>query len=121
MGGKEDFDRGERIAAQCDNVINTCCDFTLNQAAYIGKNSNFLIPHDTGMMHIAAAFKMKIISVFGGTHPQLGFAPYLPNPNNKIIQIENLNCRPCHRYGKSKCPKNHFKCMKDIDVSLFSK
>ena len=121
VGGKEDFDRGERIAAQCDNVINTCGDFTLNQAAYIVKNSNFLITHDTGMMHIAAAFKMKIISVFGGTHPQLGFAPYLPNPNNKIIQIENLNCRPCHRYGKSKCPKNHFKCMKDIDVSLFRK
>ena len=65
---------------------------------------------------------MKIISVFGGTHPQLGFSPYLPNPNNKIIQLENLNCRPCHRYGKSKCcPKNHFKCMKDIDVSLFRK
>tara|TARA_B100000683_G_scaffold268776_1_gene304558 strand:- start:20031 stop:20981 length:951 start_codon:yes stop_codon:yes gene_type:complete len=121
VGGKEDFDRGERIAAQCDNVINTCGDFTLNQAAYIVKNSNFLITHDTGMMHIAAAFKMKIISVFGGTHPQLGFTPYLPNPNNKIIQIENLNCRPCHRYGKSKCPKNHFKCMKDIDVSLFRK
>ena len=41
--------------------------------------------------------------------------------NNKIVQLESLNCRPCHRYGKSKCPKDHFKCMKDLDVSLFSK
>ena len=57
-------------------------------------------------------------SVFGGTHPQLD-GPYSPNPNNKIIQIENLNCRPCHRYGKSKCPKKSLnQCMKDIDVSL---
>lgn len=121
VGGLEDFERGKRIAALCDNVINTCGDFTINQSAYVVKKSTFLITHDTGLMHIAAAFKMKIISVFGGTHPQLGFAPYSPNPNNKIIQIENLNCRPCHRYGKSKCPKNHFKCMKEIDVSLFSK
>ena len=121
VGGKEDFERGDRIATQCDNVINTCGDFTINQSAYIVKKSTFLITHDTGMMHIAAAFKMKIISVFGGTHPQLGFSPYFPNPNNKIVQLESLNCRPCHRYGRSKCPKVHFKCMKDIDVSLFSK
>ena len=121
VGGKEDFERGERIANQCDNVINTCGDFTINQSAYVVKKSTFLITHDTGMMHIAAAFKMKIISVFGGTHPQLGFSPYFPNPNNKIVQLESLNCRPCHRYGKSKCPKDHFKCMKDLDVSLFSK
>lgn len=119
VGGKEDYLRGERIAAQCDNVINTCGHFTINQSAYIVKNSKYLITHDTGMMHIASAFKMKIISVFGGTDPRLGFTPYLPNQNNKIIQIENLKCRPCHRHGKSKCPKGHFKCMKDIDVSLF--
>ena len=41
VGGKEDFDRGERIVNQCDNVINTCGDFTINQSIYIVKKSNF--------------------------------------------------------------------------------
>jgi len=72
------------------------------------------------MMHIAAAFKIKIYSVFGGTHPSLGFTPYLPNSENKIIQVENLSCRPCHRFGKSNCPKGHFKCMNLIDENLFT-
>ena len=40
VGGKEDFERGERIASQCDNVINTCGDFTINQS-YIVKKSTF--------------------------------------------------------------------------------
>ena len=120
IGGKEDYKRGEIIRSQCKNVINECGKHTIKQSAYIVKNSNFLITHDTGMMHIASAFGIKIISVFGGTHPKLGFAPYLPNSENKIIQIENLKCRPCHRFGRSKCPKGHFKCMKNIDVSLFA-
>ena len=83
------------------------------------KHAKYLITHDTGFMHIAAAFQMKIYSVFGGTHPDLGFTPYLPNSENKIIQVENLSCRPCHRYGKSKCPEGHFNCMNLIDTDLF--
>ena len=119
IGGEEDFERGEEIMKSCNNVINTCGKYSINQSAYIVKNSDLLITHDTGMMHIAAAFKMKIYSVFGGTHPSLGFTPYLPNTENKIIEVENLNCRPCHRFGKNNCPKGHFKCMNLIDENLF--
>lgn len=120
VGGKEDFERGEEIVKSCKNVINTCGKNSINQSAFVVKNSDLLITHDTGMMHIATAFKMKIYSVFGGTHPNLGFIPYVPNPGNKIIQVENLSCRPCHRFGKSNCPKGHFKCMNLIDENLFT-
>ena len=71
------------------------------------------------MMHIASAFRLKIYSVFGGTHPSLGFYPYLPNSENKIIKVNDLNCSTCHRYGKSKCPEGHFNCMNLIDTDLF--
>lgn len=120
IGGIEDNQRGQEIIKSCKNVVNACGKYTINQSAFIVKNSDLLITHDTGMMHIASAFNMKIYSVFGGTHPSLGFSPYLPSTENKIIQVEDLNCRPCHRYGRSKCPKGHFKCMKDIDVDLFT-
>lgn len=120
VGGIEDNQRGQEIIKSCKNVVNACGKYTINQSAFIVKNSDLLITHDTGMMHIASAFNMKIYSVFGGTHTSLGFSPYLPSTENKIIQVEDLNCRPCHRYGRSKCPKGHFKCMKDIDVDLFT-
>lgn len=120
IGGKEDDQRGQEIVKSCNNVVNACGKYSINQSAYIVKNSDLLITHDTGMMHIASAFRMKIYSVFGGTHPSLGFYPYLPNSENKIIKVNDLNCSPCHRYGKSKCPKGHFNCMNKINVELFT-
>ena len=71
------------------------------------------------MMHIAAAFKKKIYSVWGNTVPEFGMQPYLPNPNSKIIQVKYLSCRPCSKIGYEKCPKGHFKCMQEIDEGLF--
>ena len=119
IGGPEDFETGKIIENNCDNVINTCGKYNINESAFIINNSDLLITHDTGMMHIAAALGKEIFSIFGGTHPNLGFTPYMPNSENRIIQIENLDCRPCHRYGKSKCPKGHFKCMQEIDENNF--
>jgi ADP-heptose:LPS heptosyltransferase len=68
-------------------------------------------------MHIAAAFKKKIYSLWGNTIPEFGMYPYLPHPESKILENNNLWCRPCSKLGYNHCPLGHFKCMKDIDVS----
>jgi len=69
-------------------------------------------------MHIASAYNKKIISIWGNTIPEFGMSPYLPAPENKILEVKNLSCRPCSKLGYKKCPKGHFKCMNDIDVSV---
>jgi ADP-heptose:LPS heptosyltransferase len=71
------------------------------------------------MMHIAAAFKKKIYSVWGNTIPAFGMTPYLADDKLKIIEVENLSCRPCTKIGFEKCPKGHFDCMQKIDENLF--
>jgi ADP-heptose:LPS heptosyltransferase len=83
------------------------------------KNAKHIITHDTGMMHIAAAFRKKIYSVWGNTVPEFGMNPYLSASNSKIIEVKNLRCRPCSKIGYAKCPKGHFKCMQEIDENLF--
>ena len=50
----------------------------MNQSASIIKQSDVVITNDTGLMHIAAAFKKKIISVWGNTVPEFGMSPYYP-------------------------------------------
>ena len=67
-------------------------------------------------MHIAAAFKKKILSFWGNTVPEFGMTPYQPNPISKIMAVENLKCRPCSKLGFETCPKKHFKCMNEINV-----
>lgn len=118
IGGPDDKARGDEIS-KASGAINSCGDHALLQSAFLIKNSAFVISHDTGMMHIAAAFKKKIYSVWGNTIPEFGMYPYLTDKNSKMIEVQNLSCRPCSKIGYDKCPKGHFKCMQEIDENQF--
>lgn len=120
LGGKEDITRAEAIEkAVGNNIYNACGKYNLNQSASLIKQATKIITHDTGLMHIAAAFKKEIISVWGNTVPSFGFSPYLPDPKSKMVEVKNLSCRPCSKIGYDKCPKGHFKCMMEIDEGAF--
>jgi ADP-heptose:LPS heptosyltransferase len=118
IGGPDDKARGDEIS-KASGAINTCGDHSLLQSAFLIKNSAYVISHDTGMMHIAAAFKKKIYSVWGNTIPEFGMYPYLSDKNSKMIEVQDLSCRPCSKIGYDKCPKGHFKCMQEIDENQF--
>jgi ADP-heptose:LPS heptosyltransferase len=120
LGGKEDVQRaGEIEKAVGFTIYNACGKYNLNQSASLIKQAVKIISHDTGLMHIAAAFKKEIISVWGNTVPAFGFTPYLSDPKSKIVDVTNLSCRPCSKIGFDKCPKGHFKCMMMIDENAF--
>ena len=123
LGGKEDFEKGKEIQDSRfkiqDLVFNACGKYNLNQSSSLIRQARKVITHDTGLMHIAAAFKKEIISVWGNTVPQFGMYPYLPGEGSKIVEVKTLSCRPCSKIGYKKCPKKHFKCMMEIDESEF--
>ena len=119
IGGKEDLEASKKIVFATSNIQNACGKYNLGQSAFIIKNAEYVITHDTGMMHIAAAFKKKIYSVWGNTIPAFGMTPYLADDKSKIIEVKNLSCRPCTKIGFEKCPKGHFDCMQKIDENLF--
>jgi ADP-heptose:LPS heptosyltransferase len=117
MGGKEDAGRAEQIVtAAGDYVFNACGKFTLDESAFLVKMAKQIITHDTGLMHIAAAFNKRIISVWGNTVPGFGMYPYHVN-ESKMIGVEGLKCRPCSKIGYQKCPLGHFKCMNDQNIT----
>ena len=116
LGGKEDHEDGEAVVKQAQGkVYNACGLLSINQSASLVQQARVVITPDTGLMHIAAAFKKKILSVWGNTIPEFGMFPYLPDTESRIIQVEGLSCRPCSKIGHSSCPKRHFRCMNDID------
>ena len=115
LGGKEDFETGEIIQKVIGKkVINACGKYNLNQSASILQQAEYVISHDTGLMHIAAALKKRILSIWGNTVPEFGMYPYLTD--YKIIENKNLSCRPCSKIGYEKCPKGHFKCMEELEL-----
>jgi ADP-heptose:LPS heptosyltransferase len=118
LGGPEDRARGEEIVEAAGvKVFNGCGVFSINQSASLIRQAEKVISNDTGLMHIAAAFKKPIVSIWGNTVPAFGMYPYLPQDLqdlSEIIEVHGLSCRPCSKLGYDKCPKKHFRCMKDI-------
>ena len=118
MGGKDDQDVVSQLKERFPEVIDACGKYSINQSASIIRQAEWVITSDTGLMHIASAYQKKIISIWGNTIPEFGMGPYLPNQENQILEVKNLECRPCSKLGYKKCPKGHFKCMRDIDMSF---
>jgi len=121
LGGKEDFSIAESLHNLFPTqTLNICGKMRLNQSASIIKQSKKVITSDTGLMHIAAAYKKDIISIWGNTIPEFGMGPYMAGNDSQILEVNNLSCRPCSKLGYKKCPKGHFKCMNEIDLSAIN-
>lgn len=116
LGGKEDHANGEEIVAASSNqVINTCGNYSLNQSASIVQQSFSVITHDTGLMHIAAALKKRVVSIWGATVPEFGMYPYMPGEGSVMIEPHGVS-RPYSKLGNKQWYKAAFKGMEKIEV-----
>lgn len=121
LGGPTEKELGEKLVNEDlkQSVFNGCGSFNLNQSAALIQDAELVITGDTGLMHIAAAYKKKTVSLWGNTIPEFGMYPYIPQYPDRVTILENkdLKCRPCSKLGYDKCPKGHFDCMMQLDVS----
>ena len=136
LGDKNDHETGEKVARFFQSnvhtapyeqllqemgkktvIFNGCGKYNLNQSASLIRQASVVFSHDTGLMHIAAAFKKEIYSIWGNTTPFFGMYPY--KTKFKILENKVLKCRPCSKLGYKKCPKGHFKCMKELKLDLY--
>jgi ADP-heptose:LPS heptosyltransferase len=121
LGSKNETEIGNQLVSNFKNVVNLCGKLSFNESAFVVKEAEWVITSDTGLMHVAAAYNKKIISVWGNTIPEFGMSPYIPNDKNILLQVNDLNCRPCSKLGYKKCPKKHFNCMQKINFSELDK
>lgn len=136
LGGQEDFEVGRRVEEffmpnahseafesqlkdlnKRTSAYNGCGKFSLNQSGSIIKQAQLVFSHDTGMMHIAAALKKEVYSIWGNTIPSFGMYPY--KTKFTILENNKISCRPCSKIGFDDCPKGHFKCMNDIVFDFY--
>jgi heptosyltransferase-2 len=126
LGGPEDKDEAAAIASLDPvKIYNACGKFNLNESADLVRKSKLVISNDTGLMHVAAAFKKPVASLWGNTTPDMGMFPYYGfnnlrtrvAPQSLLLEHKHLSCRPCSKIGYDRCPKKHFKCMEKLDLS----
>jgi ADP-heptose:LPS heptosyltransferase len=117
-GGKEDIAEAQKIEqaalAYGKTVFNACGKFSLGGTAHLIRTSSLVVSHDTGLMHIAAAFQKPVVCIWGNTVPDFGFSPW--KTASFSLEVKNLPCRPCSRIGYPACPKGHFACMQQQNL-----
>jgi heptosyltransferase-2 len=82
---------------------------TLSQLKSLIRLSDLLLCNDTGPRHLAKAFDVPVVTVFGPTWPQWTDTDYRLE---RIVRID-VDCGPCQ---KPVCPLGHVKCMTEVGV-----
>ena len=119
--GKEEEDRVQAIEKLIRSqapgilVINCAGKLSLTDVAAMMDHCSLVLSNDSGLMHIAAARKRRVVAIFGPTVRELGFFPF--GTQSSVVEQSGLECRPCTHIGLPRCPKGHFKCMNDLSVS----
>ena len=78
---------------------------------------DLMLGMDSGNVHLAAISGVSVLGIYGTTHPYLGFSPY-GQEQSGTIGLEGLECRPCTVYGKGKCYRGDFACMRQLPLDL---
>ncbi|HRH71132.1 MAG TPA: glycosyltransferase family 9 protein [Flavobacteriales bacterium] len=119
IGGREDQAIARAIpTAVGARAFDATGRYDILGSASLIKQARNVIAHDSGAMHMAAAFRKPVISIWGNTVPSFGMGPYIPTDPTKahIMEVGGLSCRPCSKIGYDKCPKGHFRCMEEQDL-----
>lgn len=99
-----------------------CLDWTgkttLDELMALMTHLKLFITNDSGPMHVATAFNVPTLAIFGPTTRELGFFPY--GKGHRVLEVD-LRCRPCGLHGAKKCPRGHFLCMNLISIDTVCK
>ena len=118
FGGKGEKDiandiEKEFIKNNVKNYQNLAGETTISELIDQISNLDLFITGDSGPMHVAAAFQVPTIAIFGPTKDN-ETSQWLNKKS--IIVKKNLDCQPCM---KRTCPLGHHDCMnliKAVDV-----
>lgn len=110
LGAPNDVELCERlqINSKQNNIINLAGKLSLLESAVLMKDAKRNYVNDSGPLHIASAMNAPVTAFFCSTITDFGFGP-LSN-DKQVLEVKNLECRPCGLHGYKACPLGHFKC-----------
>jgi heptosyltransferase II len=112
LGGTADLELCQRVAkAIGPAAVNLGGELTLRQSTEALRRCALLVTNDSTPTHLGVAAGIKVLTLFGSTIPEFGFAPF--GPKGKSLGIE-LYCRPCTDHGRQDCPEKHFRCLREL-------
>ncbi len=94
------------------NVTSMAGKSTLDEELRTIASLDLMISMDSANMHLASLVGVKVISIWGATHPFAGFYGWGQDPANAVQA--DLFCRPCSVFGNKTCYRGNRECMQLI-------
>lgn len=89
-GGNTEITILNNLSQKHQNVIVVAGKLKMQQELQLMAHLNLLISMDSGNAHLAAMQGTKVLSLWGGTHPYAGFAPFNQKPEDSLLANRNL-------------------------------
>ncbi len=81
-------------------------------------NLDCVVSMDSLVMHLASLMATPVVSIWGATHPELGFLGY--GCSEEGVLQEDIPCRPCSTYGNKKCKYGDYRCLHAITPQMIA-
>lgn len=102
-GGNKEIEKLNTLTKQRENIVVVAGKLKFNQELQLISNLDVMLSMDSGNAHIAAMLGVKVITIWGATHPFAGFAPFNQPMENCITADRNqYPLLPTSVYGNKK-------------------
>ncbi|GAA3656862.1 glycosyltransferase family 9 protein [Flavivirga jejuensis] len=113
-GGAKEIAVLNNFEKSLDHVISIAGKLSLNEELDVISNLKVMLSMDSGNAHIAAMLGVKVITIWGVTHPFAGFAPFnQPNDYTIVSDRNQFPEIPTSIYG-NKYPENYKEASRSI-------
>lgn len=118
-GGTNEKKIASQLKGEHENVINTIGTLSLKEELNLISNLDLMVSMDSSGMHMASLEGIRCLSLWGSTHPYLGFLGYGQSIED-CIQVNHPN-RPCSVYGNESCMCDGVEAIDLIEVEEVTK
>lgn len=112
--GKIECELLRQWASIMPNVVNAAGVLPLEQELELMRHLDVMICMDSANQHLASVVGTRVITLWMGTHPNMGFAAWKQQPSDRIQR--DMACRPCTVHGTNHCRFGNYLCQQ-IDVN----
>ena len=120
-GGKKEIELLNSLSANKENVIAMAGQLKFQQELQLISNLDVMLSMDSGNAHIAAMLGVKVITLWGATHPYAGFSPFnQPIENALVSNRTQFPKLPTSVYGNKKV-EGYEEVMRTITVDSILK
>ena len=88
-GGKKEIEILDSLSQPFENVINMAGKIKFQQELQLISNLDVMLSMDSGNAHIAAMLGVKVVTLWGATHPYAGFLPFNQTMENALTSDRN--------------------------------